>query len=119
MASLQYSDSFRRYRSSTVEKYFVGGQMKIFSGAKPVNCAATDPDGLLATLQLGEGWAKHAEGVVAAKGFARSFRLYAGGSKCDVQGTAGAAGDLKFDGGEFPPGETVAIKEFTILSGNF
>ncbi len=70
-------------------------------------------------MLLAEGWAKHAGRVVTAKGFARSFRLYVGGSKCDVQGTARAAGDLKIDGGELLPGQTVAIKKFTILSGNF
>lgn len=102
----------------------------IFSGAKPANCAAADPAGLLATLTLPADWLANAAArakalagswTVAASGGAgatpASFRIKVGAT-CYVQGTAGiGSGEMSFNG-TITAGQTVTVTAFTLTDGN-
>lgn len=102
----------------------------IFSGAKPANCAAADPAGLLATLTLPADWLNNAAAraktllgtwSVAASGGAgatpASFRIKVGAT-CYAQGTCGiGSGELSFNG-TITAGQLVTVTAFTITDGN-
>jgi len=108
-----------------------GPLLKIFSGAVPVNCAAADPSGLLATITLPSDWMANASGGTKAKsgtwsavasgsGTALSWRLYdSSGTVCHAQGTCGqGSGDLSLDNTNIAAGQTVTVNTFTITKGN-
>ena len=130
--TLQYSSALRTNKVAQIQATIgSSGTLKIFSGAKPANCAASDPSGLLATITLPSTLLTSAAGVaslsgtwsVAASGAgtAASFRMYDGSSNCHVQGTVtltGGAGDLTVDNTSIPVGQTVTVTSFTVTSGN-
>ena len=101
--------------------------MKIFSGAEPANCAASDPSGLLATLSLpASPFAAASGGAVAltgtwsaaasASGTAASWRIYDSSAVCQIQGNTT---DLTLSPStSITSGQTVTITTFTITSGN-
>jgi hypothetical protein len=108
-------------------------KLLIFSGAVPVNCAAADPAGLLATLTLPSDWAAAANagskalagtwsGTSSAAGTAASYRLYDSGlTTCHEQGTVtatGGGGDLTLDNAVITNDQTINITTWTRNAGN-
>lgn len=96
----QYSVAVRDGRNDAIETV-IGATAKllIFSGAKPVDCAAADPAGLLATLTLPADYMSNSSAGVKAKlgtwsgvgsgaGNAASYRIKDNaGTTCHMQGT--------------------------------
>lgn len=104
------------------------GSLKVFSGAVPANCAASDPSGPLVTITLptpafgtsaGSGAAKSGtwSGTASGAGDAASFRVYLNGGTCIAQGSAGVSGDtvnLVFDNKTIAVGAAITITAFTV-----
>ena len=101
--------------------------LKIFSGAEPANCAASDPSGVLVTINLPSSpFASASGGAVAlngtwsasasATGTAASFRIYDSTSTCQFQGNTST--DLILNNNSISSGQTVTITSFTITAGN-
>jgi hypothetical protein len=106
-------------------------RLLIYSGAAPVNCAAADPAGLLATLVLPSDWMNAASGgtktllgswtvSASGSGTAQSFRIKDSGlTTCHAQGTcATGGGDLSLDNASITAGQTVTVTAFTLTAGN-
>jgi len=96
----QYSVAVRDGRNDAIETVTgATAKLLIFSGAKPADCAAADPAGLLATLTLPADWMSNSaagvklklgtwEGVGSGAGNAASFRIKDNaGTTCHIQGT--------------------------------
>lgn len=130
---MQLSDTVRNARLDTIESTIgPSAVLKLFSGAPPANCAAADPAGLLATLNLPADWmAAAASGSKAllgswtatASGGAStapaSYRIYnSAGTTCHLQGPAGVgSGELQVNG-SITSGQTVTVTAFTINDPN-
>lgn len=129
----QYSVAVRDARNDAIEATIgVSAQLLLFSGAEPVNCAAADPAGLLATLTLPVNWmAASALGVKALAGVwtglgtgagnAASYRIKdAAGIVCHIQGTVGvgAGFDLQVDNVSIAVGQVINIATYSITDGN-
>ena len=101
--------------------------LKLFSGAEPVNCAAADPSGLLATLSLPVDWMNAAAAGAKTKlgswsvaasgaGTIASWRIYDSGSAaCHMQGNVS---DMTFDNTNLAINQVVTVNTFTITAGN-
>jgi hypothetical protein len=105
----------------------VTATLKIFSGAEPANCAAADPAGLLATINLpASPFAAAAAGAIAlngswsaaasGNGTAASFRIYDSSAVCQMQGNT--ATDLVLNNTNIVTNQTVTVTSFGITSGN-
>jgi len=89
--AFQESVSVRNARLDAIETTIgTAAILKLFSGAEPANCAAADPAGILATLNLPSDWLANAAagakakagswtGTGSAGGTAASFRIYDSG----------------------------------------
>lgn len=113
-----------------VDAIGASGTMKIFTGAAPANCAASDPAGTLATITIPNP-SHTVSGAVATKagtwsvaasgtGTAASFRVYDGSAVCVAQGTitaTGGGGDATIDNTSVTSGQTVTVNSFTYTSG--
>src|SRR6266700_7141676 len=126
--SFQYSVSVRNAKLDQIETTIgTGALLKVFSGAEPVNCAAADPSGLLATLTLPSDWMNAASSgsktklgvwsaTASATGTAASWRIYdSGAAACHIQGNTS---DMTFDNTSINSGQTVTVNTFTITAGN-
>lgn len=130
--AVQLSTTMRNNRLDQFESTVgTAARLKIFSGSVPVNCAAADPAGLLATLVLPSDWMNAASGgqktllgtwsvAASGSGTAQSFRIYDSGvTTCHCQGTVGlGSGDLSLDNTSIANGQTVTIVTFTLTDGN-
>lgn len=96
----QFSTTLRTNMAAQIRETVAGsGVLKIFSGAEPANCAASDPSGLLCTIDLPATPFSEASGVSSlagswtgtgsALGTAACFRVYDGSSNCHMQGSVG------------------------------
>jgi hypothetical protein len=124
--AFQYGATLRNNQVSQIQAS-VGatGNLKIFSGVEPANCAAADPTGLLATIVLPASFLTSAGGVTtiagswtvaaSATGIAASFRIYDGSAVCHVQG---AMTDLVLNNNNITSGQTVTVTSFTVTAGN-
>ena len=105
--------------------------LKLFTGAAPVNCAAADPSGLVATLTLPSDWCSASSSGTTSKagtwsgtgsgaGTAASYRLYASdGTTCHEQGTVGqGSGDLSLDNTVIANGQAITITQWDRTAGN-
>lgn len=107
--------------------------LKIWSGAKPANCAAADSGTLLVEIDLPSDWLAAASGGTKAKsgtwsdvgvaaGNAGHYRIYAsGGTACHEQGTVtatGGGGDMILDNIAVAIGQTVQVTGYTRTAGN-
>lgn len=108
--------------------------VKIFSGAKPADCAAADAGTVLATVNCPADYMAAAAGGSKAKlgtwednsadatGTAGHFRMYASdGTTCHAQGTVtatGGGGDMEVNNTSFASGQPFTITLFTINAGN-
>jgi hypothetical protein len=126
--TLQYSTAIRNNKLDQVESTVgTSAVLKIFSGAQPANCAASDPSGLLVTMTLPSDWMNAASGGTKTKfgtwsasasgsGTAASWRIYASdGTTCGLQGNTT---DMTFDNTNIASGQTVTVTGFTLTAGN-
>lgn len=94
---LQYSTSLRTAQAAAIATILgASASIKLFSGALPVNVAASDPSGTIATLLLDNPPFTSSSGTATlagnpsdpadAAGVIRCFRAYDGSSACHIQG---------------------------------
>ena len=128
------STAVRNARAEAIEATIgASAKLLIFSGAKPANCAAADPSGLLATIDLPADWLTAAASGVVSKagtwagtgsgaGDAQSFRIKDnGGTTCHLQGTAGGAGsgmEMILTNANIAIGQAVSVSSYTWTEGN-
>jgi hypothetical protein len=131
---LQYSDDVIDDRLDALETA-IGPDaiLRIYSGSKPANCAASATGDLLVEMTLPTDWMAAASGGSKSKagtwsanavddGTAGYFRIYdSTGTDCGMQGectdTAGA-GPMKLSTTTITMGEPVTVATFTITGGN-
>lgn len=133
--AFQYSVAVRNAMLDAVEAAIgTSAILKIRTGAKPANCAASDTGTVLSTLNLpsdymaaASGGSKAMSGSWAdnsadAAGTAAHYRLYASdGTTCHEQGTVsatGGGGDMEVDNVVFAAGQQFTITSFTTNAGN-
>ena len=107
--------------------------LKIFSGAEPASCAAADPSGLLATINLPATYMAAAasgavsmtvtwSGTASAAGTAASFRIYdSTGTTCHMQGScslSGGGGDMILSNTNLAASQPFSVTSFTLTEGN-
>lgn len=125
--AFQYGTTLRNNQVSQIQTTIgATGNLKIFSGAEPANCAAADPTGLLATIVLPATFLTSSGGIttiagtwsVAATGTgtAQCFRMYDGSSVCHVQGNTTT--DLVLNNQSIASGQTVQVTSFSVTAGN-
>ncbi len=98
--------------------------LKIFSGAEPANCAAADPSGTLATMNLpASPFAAASAGAIALAGTwsvaasgAGTAASYDSSANCAFQGNCTT--DLVLNNTNIASGQTVTVTSFGITSGN-
>jgi hypothetical protein len=127
---MQLSTTIRDAKAALYQSTVGGsGVLKIFSGAVPANCAASDPSGLLDTITLPATFLTHSGGVTtlsgtwsstaSASGTAASFRVYDATPTCHIQGTVGTSGaDMNLTSVSFTSGQTISITSCAITEGN-
>ena len=124
--AFQYGAVLRNNQVSQIQTSIgATGNLKIFSGAEPANCAAADPTGLLATITLPASFLTSTGGVTtiagtwsataSGTGTAASFRMYDGSAVCHVQGNMT---DLVLNNTSIASGQTVTVTSFTVTAGN-
>jgi hypothetical protein len=130
MANL--STAVRNAKADAIEATIgASAKLLIFSGAKPANCAAADPSGLLCTINLPADWlTAAASGAVAKNGVwsgtgsgagnAASWRIKDNaGTTCHMQGTAAvSAAELILDNVNIAVGQTVTVNSFSWTEGD-
>jgi hypothetical protein len=125
--AFQYGTTLRNNRVGQIQSTVgASGVLKIFSGAEPANCAASDPSGLLCTITLPATFLASSGGVTAlagtwtasasATGTAATFRIYDGSSVCHVQGNCTT--DLVLNNTSITSGQTVNVTSFSVTGGN-
>lgn len=133
--SLQFSTAVRNALLDIIETTIgASAVLKIFSGAKPADCAAADSGTLLASLALPADWMAAASGGAKAKAGtwedasadagaptnAGHFRIYASdGTTCHVQGSitaTGGGGDMTLDAIAITAGQAILITGFTLTA---
>ncbi len=100
--------------------------LKIFSGSEPANVGASDPTGLLVTINLpstsltASGGATAIAGTwsasASASGTAASFRMYDGAGNAQIQGNVST--DLVLNNTNIASGQTVTVNTFSVSAGN-
>jgi hypothetical protein len=103
--------------------------LRIWTGAKPANCAAASTGTLLVAMTLPSNWMTDASGGVKSKngvwsgtgasaGTAGYFRIFEStGITCHIQGTAGTSGtDMILDGATIAVGQVVTVLTFSITA---
>lgn len=131
---LQYSTPVRNAQLDQVE--VVAGTsvlFRLYTGAPPANCAASEAGTLLVELPAPSNWmADAANGQKAlasaiqaqaiATGAAGHFRIYdSAGITCHVQGTVsqtGGGGDLTLDNNSIAVNQVVKLNSFTLVAQN-
>ena len=130
--AIQYSVAVNNARLDAVESTAgTTAVLKIFSGAVPANCAASDPAGTLVTITLPSDWMNAASsasktklgtwsGTASGTGTAASLRIYEStATTCHIQGSCGlGAGDLQLDNTSIASGQTVTVNTFTLNAAN-
>ena len=125
--AFQYGATLRNNRVAQIQTTVsTSGVLKIFSGAEPANCAASDPTGLLATITLPSTFLTSSAGVTtiagtwsttaSATGTAATFRIYDGSAVCHVQGNTTT--DLVLNNTSITSGQTVSVTSFSVTAGN-
>jgi hypothetical protein len=132
---IQFSTAVRNARADAIESIIgASAVLKIFTGAKPANCASPNSGTVLATMNLPSDWlSAAASGVKSlvgtwqdtaadASGTAGHFRIYAAdGVTCGLQGTiaaTGGGGDIELSSVSIVAGQVITITAETITEGN-
>lgn len=128
--ALQLGTAVRTSMADALVTAAAGGSIKVFSGAVPANCAASDPAGELASGTLPTPALSSASGVASkagtwtitgtAAGTAASFRLYTSGAVCfaqgDVTGTGGG-GVMEISSTTIAIGQIDTVTSVTLTIG--
>ena len=126
--AIQYGVNFRNAGLNGKATQLGGtASLKIFSGAVPANCAASDPTGLLCTITLpaspfgsASGGAMNMSGSwtanASATGTAASYRIYDSSSVCQNQGNVTT--DLVLNNTSITSGQSISVTQYTLTSGN-
>jgi hypothetical protein len=133
MRDLQYSVALNNLALDTkINAIGHPATLKIFSGGRPLNCAAPDPEGLLCLIELPDWWMERAQdgaakstgawrAIVSANGRAISFRIYSADGECHLQGSigkSGGPGHMLLKQIDLEVGQVLIIDTFTLASGN-
>lgn len=107
------------------------GSLKMFSGAEPANCAASDPSGTLVTITLPASFLTSAaaattiagtwSAAASGTGTAASWRIYDGSAVCHIQGNitaTGGGGNMTLDNTSIASGQTITVGTYTNTAGN-
>jgi hypothetical protein len=130
--TIQLSNTVRSNRLDQIESTIgTAAKLILYSGAVPANCAAPDPAGVLATLNLPSDWMNGATngvktlagtwtGAASGSGTALSFRIKdSTGTMTHIQGTVGTTGaDLILDNNVLAASQTINVTIFTLTDGN-
>jgi len=136
--TLQYSAAVRNAQLDTWETTIgTAPLLRLYSGAVPANCAASETGTLLAELTLPSDWMANASSGSKAKSGTWSgtgavgagtgtttthYRIYdAGGTTCHEQGAVtatGGGGDMTLDNVSIASGQAITINTFTRTAGN-
>jgi hypothetical protein len=125
--AFQYGTTLRNNQVAQLQTTVgASGTLKIFSGAEPANCAASDPTGLLCTITLPATFLTSSAGVTtiagswsanaSAAGTAASFRIYDSTPTCHIQGNC--TSDLVLNNTNIASGQTVTVTSFSVTAGN-
>lgn len=126
--ALQYGTTLRNGKMNSVNTTLgATAILRIFSGAVPANCAAADPSGLLATINLpATPFNAASAGAItkagtwsttgSAAGVAASWRIYDSGVVCQMQGNCST--DLVFNNTNIAVSQPIEVTTFTLTSGN-
>ena len=109
-----------------------GPSLLLYTGTPPVNCAATSPDTLLATIVMPSSWTTAAaEGVTTLEGLWQAaavatgtigyYRIVDASGSCCEQGTVsvvGGGGDLLVDNAAVVPSQIITVIAKTVTAGN-
>lgn len=129
----QFSDRIRNaWLDSNETVTGASPKLRIYTGPKPANCAASATGTLLAEITCPSDWMAAASGgtkvlagswtvAASADGIAGYYRLYdSAGANCDEQGTitaTGGGGDMTLDNTNITAGQTVTITAKTLTAG--
>jgi hypothetical protein len=136
--AVQYSVAVRNAKLDTFETTAgTSAKLRIYSGAKPADCATAASGTLLVEMALPSDWMSAASGGVKAKtgtwsgtGAAGAgagtnagyFRIVdTAGTTTHMQGTvtaAGGGGDMTLDNISIAQNQTVTVNTFSITEGN-
>lgn len=133
--ALSYSTSLRNAQLDAITTAVgASGKLRIYSGTRPANVAASITGTLLAELTLGSTFAASASnGVLTlntitgdsaadADGTASHFRIFkSDGSTAVIDGSVtatGGGGDMTLNSTSITEGATVEVTSFTITAGN-
>jgi hypothetical protein len=126
--TVQYSTTVRNAFGDTWESTIgTSAKLRIYSGAQPANCAASETGTLLAEFPLASDWSAAASAGAktlsslplsttgAASGTAAHYRIYdSAAATCHEQGSVGTSGaDLTIDNTSINSGQTVQVTGFT------
>ena len=136
--TIQYSPTLRTNQLDQIESTTgVSAKCRLYSGAKPANCAAVATGNLLLDMALPVDWMNAATAggktklgtwsgigtALAGAGMAAGyFRITdSTGVSCHVQGTVtvtGGGGDMTLDNTSIAQNQSVTANSFTINAGN-
>lgn len=132
--SLKFSVTVRNARGDAIDQSIgTSPIMRIYSGAIPADCSASETGSILATLTLPAQWLKVGangqktlnggwSGTATGSGTATHFRIYDSGlSTCHAQGSitlTDGDGDIEVETTLFQAGQPIVINSFTINEGN-
>lgn len=132
--AVQLSVAARNARLDAIETELITGGapvMKLFTGAQPANCAASNSGTELASGSLpADPFAAASSGAKAksgtwtltgvAGGTAAHFRIYKNdGTTCVIQGSVGqGSGDVSLDNSVIASSQVVTVTSYTFTDGN-
>ena len=132
--AVQFSVAVRNARLDSIETTVgTSPKFRIYTGAKPADCATAASGTLLAEITCPSNWMGDASGGVkalagawtvaaSAAGTAGHYRIYdSTGTTCHEQGTVtatGGGGDLTVDNTNIASGQTVTVTSKTLTDGN-
>lgn len=130
--ALQYSVTVNNARLDSIETAAgTAVKLRLYTGAVPANCAASEAGTLLVEMVLPSDWMNAAStgtktklgtwsAAAVATGTAAHFRIYdSAGTNCHLQGTAGTAStDMILDNTSIATGQTVTCNTFSLTASN-
>ncbi len=133
--TIQLSTTVRNAKLDAIESTIgLTPILKVWSGALPANCAASNAGTALAVLTLPSDWMNPAssgsktklgtweDSVADNSGTAVHFRLYdSGGTTCHLQGSitvTGGGGDMTIDNTTINAGQDIVVTGFSLTEGN-
>jgi len=125
--ALQFGSTLRNNRASQLQASVgTSGTLVFYSGSLPVNCAAANPTGVIATITLPSTFLTSSNGVTtlagtwsttaSAAGTAACWRIFDGSAVCHMQGNV--TSDIILNNPVIALGQQVTVTAFTFTDGN-